>query len=280
MPESLKADSFLKKRVYFKAALYMLVIMPLLVDTHAHICDPIFDPDRVEVLEKAKKAGISAIVAVGEVLADAERNLELATEYPIIRPAAGLYPTCLDLDQASKMHEFIRTNKDRLAAVGEVGLDYWLVKEDSDRERQREIFCGFIDLGKELNLPLNVHSRSAGKHTVKVLLERNATKVQMHAFDGKVSAALPAVDAGFFFSIPPSVVRSEQKRKLVQHLPLFCLLVETDSPVLGPLTGERNEPANVSIAVKAIGELKGLRDEAVLEAIAENTLRLYGDRLV
>jgi TatD DNase family protein len=87
------------------------------------------------------------------------------------------------------------------------------------------------------------------------------------------------VEAGFFFSIPPSVVRSRQKQKLVRHLPLACLLVETDSPVLGPEPKQRNEPANVNISLKAIAELKGLDTMVVIEAVNENTRRLYGNIL-
>jgi TatD DNase family protein len=88
---------------------------------------------------------------------------------------------------------------------------------------------------------------------------------------------MPAAEAGFFFSIPPSVLRSEQKRKLVKKLPLSNLLVETDSPVLGPEALERNEPANALVSVRVIAELKGISDEEVIEAISRNTKRLYGD---
>ena len=162
-------------------------------------------------------------------------------------------------------------------AIGEVGLDFWVVKEEPHRELQKEILKGFISLARELDLPLNIHSRSAGRHAVALLLEYGASRVQMHAFDGKASAALPAVEAGFFFSIPPSVVRSRQKQKLVKNLPLSCLLVETDSPVLGPDPKQRNEPANVTISIKAIAELKGLVEEKVKDAVRENTVRLYGN---
>ncbi len=248
-----------------------------LIDTHTHMCDPAFDPDLSAVLERAKDAGIAAVVAVSESLSDAKKNAELAAGHPLIRPAAGLYPTFLDLALAQEMHQFIRNHIDTLVAIGEVGLDYWVVKEESGRELQREIFRGFVNLGKELNLPLNVHSRSAGRHAVAILLECSATRIQLHAFDGKPEAALPAVEAGFFFSIPPSVVRSRQKQKLVRRLPLSCFLLETDSPVLGPSPQERNEPANALISVKAIAELKGLKEAEVIEAISENTRRLYGD---
>ena len=248
-----------------------------MVDVHAHICDPDFDEDRTDVLARARKAGVAAIVAVGEDIADARKNIKLASMYPMLKAAAGLYPSILDLDQADEMAAFIRLNRSHLVAIGEVGLDYWVVKQDSQKELQREIFKRFVELSKTLDLPLNIHSRSVGRHAVALLLENNATRVQMHAFDGKVGAALPAVEAGYFFSIPPSVIRSRQKQKLVKQLPLACLLVETDSPVLGPVPNMRNEPANLSVSIQAIAQIKDVSEKAVIEAVAENTQRLYGD---
>jgi TatD DNase family protein len=246
-----------------------------IVDTHTHICDSSFDPDRNDVLERAAEAGVAAIIALGENMLDARRNIELADRYPMIRPAAGLYPTILDLNQAEQMQSFIRKKRSRLVAIGEVGLDFWVTKEASQKELQKEILIGFISLSKELNLPLNIHSRSAGRHAVALLLENGATRVQMHAFDGKALAALPAVEAGYFFSVPPSIVRSRQKQKLVKQLPLSCLLVETDSPVLGPEPNKRNEPANITVSINAIAELKNVSMEEVIQAIIENTGRLY-----
>jgi TatD DNase family protein len=251
-------------------------LKPTLVDAHAHICDPAFDKDRAEVLEKAQSAGVTAIIAVGENLADARKNLELADTYSMLKPAAGLYPTYLELNRADEMADWIRENRSRFTAIGEVGLDYWAVRDDSDRVLQRSIFKIFIKLSKELNLPLNIHCRSAGRHAIALLLENNAERVQMHAFDGKSSTALPAVEAGYFFSIPPSVVRSRQKQKLVKRLPLSCLLVESDSPVLGPSPEKRNEPANIWQSVKTIAALKDVSEEAVVTAVSENTERLYG----
>jgi len=257
----------------------LTLLKPRLTDTHAHICDPGFDKDRAEVLERACRAGVDAIIAVGENLADAHKNLELSKTYPMLKPAAGLYPTHLDLNQAHEMADFIRQKHSHLAAIGEVGLDYWVVKEAPDRELQREILKLFIELSKELNLPLNIHSRSAGRHAIALLLENTAARVQMHAYDGKAGAALPAVEAGYFFSIPPSVARSRQKQKLVKQLPLACLLIETDSPVLGPSPNERNEPANISLSIKAIAELKDISEAEVIAAVSDNTEKLYGKLL-
>jgi TatD DNase family protein len=247
-----------------------------LIDTHAHLCSPEFDPDLGEVLSRARTAGVGAVIAVGETLADAARNLALSESHPAIRPAAGLYPTVLDREQADALQGFIRQNRRRLVAIGEVGLDHWAVQEEKERELQAEIFLGFIGLAREVDLPLNVHSRSAGRRAIDLLLKSGAVRVQLHAFDGKASTAMPAVEAGYFFSIPPSVIRSRQKQKLVKQLPLARILVETDSPVLGPQPAVRNEPANLPLALQAIAEIKSLPEQAVAEAVVANTTRLYG----
>jgi TatD DNase family protein len=252
----------------------------MIIDTHAHLCDAAFDRDLSEVLARAREAGVGGVVCVGESLADARRNLALAQQHPGLMPAAGLYPGRLDGREADELIVLIRRERPRLAAVGEVGLDYWIVKTSEHdqgvrRELQRELFLRFVDLAVALDLPLNVHSRSAGREVISALLGRGARRVQMHAFDGKASTALPAVEAGYFFSVPPSVVRSRQKQKLVRHLPLACLLLESDSPVLGPDAGVRNEPANTVLALRAVAQIKEIPERQVAEAVGENTDRLY-----
>ena len=249
---------------------------PLLVDTHAHLCSSDFDIDRGEVLARAEDTGVCAVVSVSENLEDVRKNYELAQRYPIVKPAAGLYPGNIDPVERGRMLELVRSSGSEFLAIGEVGLDFWIAKEDAERELQRTVFREYIAIAGVLDLPLNVHSRSAGRYAVEMLLEGNAKKVQLHAFDGKFSAARPAVEAGYFFSIPPSIVRSPQKQKLVRSLPLSCLLLESDSPVLGPDPQIRNEPANILVAAGAIAEIKQVSVEVILEAVWENTCRLYG----
>lgn len=247
-----------------------------LTDTHVHLCDADFDADRDAVIERAQSAGVDTILAVSETMEDVEKNVLLAAAYPgIVRPCAGVHPECASLEEAQRVVRWIRRHRDEIAAIGEVGLDHWKAREEADRDVQREVLAEFIDLSLELDLPLNVHSRSAGAKTIALLLERGAERVQLHAFDGRASKALPAVEAGYFFSIPPSVVRSPQKQKLVRRLPLDCLLLETDSPVLGPTRDERNEPANATLALAAIAEIKKLSEDDVRRAVRENTQRLY-----
>ncbi len=252
----------------------------MLTDTHTHLGDPVFDDDRAEVLERARAAGVGAVVVVSETLDEVERNLELAENHAELRPTAGLFPTVLDPDQAEAIASLARRERHRLVGVGEVGLDYWKVQEEAEREVQRGIFARFVALAEELDLPLNVHSRSAGRQTIDMLLERGARRVQLHAFDGRAAKAQPAVEAGYYFSVPPSIVRSRQKQKLVRRLPLENLLLETDSPVLGMDPEARNEPANVRVSLRAIAELKELAEEEVEVAMVENTRRLYGDEIV
>lgn len=248
-----------------------------LVDTHVHLCDPVFEPDRAEVLARARQRGVGAVLAVGETLEDARLNLKLGQRHPEVLPAAGLYPANADASKAEEMCGLIRRERAGLAAIGEVGLDFRIAESASEQELQREVFRMFIRLSLELDLPLNVHSRSAGKYAAAMLLEEGAKRVQMHAFDGKAGSAAPAVEAGYFFSVPPSVTRSRQKQKLVKQLPLSCLLLETDAPVLGPSPEERNEPANLTVSLQAVAEIKDVPQEQVREAVVENTARLYGN---
>jgi TatD DNase family protein len=246
-----------------------------LFDAHAHLAAEEFAPDIAAVLARAEAEGVCGIVAVGETMEEAERILALAGRHPLVKPAAGLYPTILDPNAADATIAFARRHADRLVALGEVGLDHWVVKEEAGWKIQEEILAMFVTLSQELDLPLNVHSRSAGRHTITFLRERGARRVLLHAFDGKAAAAMEGVQAGYFFSIPPSVVRSAQKQKLVRQLPLECLLLETDSPVLGPDPTARNEPRNITIACQEVARLKGLPPEEIARITTDNARRLF-----
>ncbi|MEM1250261.1 MAG: TatD family hydrolase [Acidobacteriota bacterium] len=252
----------------------------MLFDTHAHLCSPRFAQDLDAVLHRAQSHGVAAIVAVSETAEDAEATLDLATRHAAVRPAVGLYPTVLDFEQADRLETLLRQRRDEIFAVGEIGLDHWKVKEPDELELQERLFRRFVRLAKELDLPVNVHSRSAGRRTLEVLLEEQAPRVQMHAFDGRAAKARPGVEAGYFFSVPPSIVRSRQKEKLVRQLPTECLLLETDSPVLGAVADQRNEPSEVTVALEAICRLRALKADEAEAVFAENTLRLYGERLM
>lgn len=246
-----------------------------LFDAHAHLYAPAFANDLDAVLERATARGVQAVLCVSETLAEAERVIDLADRHPLIKPCAGLYPTILDRAAAAEMLAFIRSHRYRLVAIGEVGLDYWKVQDAADREVQRDILAQHIALAREFDLPLNVHSRSAGRHAIAWLQEHGARHVLLHAFDGKAATARAGIEAGYYFSIPPAVVRSPQKQKLVRHLPLEHLLLESDAPVLGPKKDVRNEPYNVWLSCQHIAAIKGMPVDEVARATTANARRLF-----
>jgi len=242
--------------------------MMKLIDIHAHIGLNEFDSDRAEVVKRATEKGVIAILDSGETLEENKKVLELSEKFEILKPSFGFSPKMLDMKKAEEVEEFIRENAEKAAAIGEIGLDYWHIKEE--REKQKEIFELFINLAKELDKPLVVHSRSAGKYALEVLEKAGAERVCMHAFDGKAGTALKGVELRYYFSIPPSVIRSEQKQKLVKTVPIENLLLESDSPVLGPEKTGRNEPANIIVSAQEIARIKGIDVEEVAQITTKN----------
>ena len=254
-----------------------------MIDCHTHLSDPCFDSDREVVVKKAMQAGVKRLAVVGQDSAENERVLALTADEPMYLTFLGLHPDRFADDRPWPKPEAVddviqqlETHRERLTGIGEIGLDYRVCADGARREAQRDALQKFAKVGIVLDLALNVHSRSAGHYTIDLLLEAGASRVLMHAFDGRASHALRAAEAGFLFSIPPSILRSEQKQKLVKRLPLKSLVLETDSPVLGPEKGVRNEPANVAISAQAMAEIKQIPLEEVIRTTTENAIRLFG----
>ncbi|XP_004082107.1 putative deoxyribonuclease TATDN3 isoform X2 [Oryzias latipes] len=260
--------------------------MPGYVDCHCHISARDFDEDIEEVIENAKKAGLLAVLAVAEHVGEFDKIIELCQRFPgFIFPALGVHPVqavSAQQQRGASMQDLaaalpvIENYKDQLVAIGEVGLDFTprFVSGESDKDVQRKVLVQQAQLAKRLDLPLNVHSRSAGRPTIQLLKEEGVEKALLHAFDGRPSVAMEGVKAGFFFSIPPSIVRSEQQ-KLVKQLPLENICLETDSPALGPEKQVRNEPRNIRISAEYVSQVKGVSLQKVMEVTTQNALRLF-----
>ena len=248
-----------------------------MIDAHCHIHEEAFDADREAVLARAREVGVVAVITSSLNSHGAIKALELARRHEgFVFACLGLDPTLEDEEEFSAVVELIEEHKDEVVAIGEVGLDFYWVRSEEARRKQEGRFRAFIQLASELDLPLVVHSRSAGKYAVQILLQEGYDKVLMHAFDGRVGWALRgAREGGFYFSIPTSVVRSRQKRKLAKAVPLENLMLETDAPVLGPEPRARNEPANLVLAAREVATIKGLSVEEVAEATFLNALEFF-----
>ena len=248
----------------------------MLIDVHCHLTAPEFEGRSKEIIEKSVEAGVKAIITSGLGYEDGLKALE-TSDYRIVYPSLGMSPYMLE--GYEQVMDLIRMESKRIVAIGEVGLDYWYVKDDEGRDRQKRVFREFIELSKELDLPLVIHSRSAGKYALEILFEMKAERVIMHAFDGAAKYAVRAVEKGYMFSIPPSIARSQQKRNLVKRIPLENLLLESDSPVLSPIAGQINYPWNIIVSAEWIGRIKGTSVEKVIEITGRNAVELLDLRL-
>lgn len=245
----------------------------LYVDTHCHLTSAEFKADRSEVVDTAAKKGVE-MISSAITPQEWQECLNLAGEMPGVHASLGLDPMLYE--EVESALSWIRSNSKDIVAVGEVGLDHYLVRDHAARALQEEAFRKLIGLVQDLRLPLQVHSRSAGKRALQILYDSDAAGVHLHAFDGRASLArVASYEYDYYFSIPTSIVRSQQKRKLAKAINIERLLIETDSPVLSPERGSRNTPANVSIALEETAEILNRDKEELRELVLENTLRLY-----
>jgi len=236
------------------------------------------------VVERAKSAGVEGVVVVAEFVGDQNRVLEIAKKYPNFCFASlGVHPiqegNCsVTEEHFKKVESLIRASANEICGIGEVGLDFsprFLSGGDEDKKRQREVFRRQIQLANELNIPVNVHSRSAGRPVVDWLLEHKANSALLHAYSGNPKSAKPAIQAGYYFSIPPSFSLNSEREGLVKAIPIEQICLETDSPVLGPTRDERNEPANVRVSAEFIARIKGMPVSDVIKITTQNARKLF-----
>jgi TatD DNase family protein len=263
-----------------------------LVDVHSHLNSIEFKDDLDDVLERAKKAGVQAILVSGTNPPTNIQVLEMAKKHPIIKASLGIYPTdALGIapDEAGLLHhkgkidleqqfKFIRDNLENVAAVGEVGMDfYWATKEDTELQ-QANNFRKIIQFCIEINKPIVIHSRKAEEECINILEEEIKNKeiaVIQHCFSGKKSLMTRAIELGHYFSIPPNILRASNFQTLVKKVPMEQILTETDSPWLSPFPGTKNEPANVKETIKKIAEVKNMSVKEISEAIWDNYQRIF-----
>lgn len=263
--------------------------MPL-VDVHAHLSHTLFRNDLNKVIERAKKAGLKAVVCSGINHPTNEESLELAKKYKLIKVSLGLYPIDLlglGLDgvgltrQSGQINleeelKFIKKHKEEIVGIGECGLDFHWDKKF--HEKQKENFWKIIDFAKKLNKPLIVHSRRAEAEVFEMLEASSLEKkrIILHCFEGRKHLLKKAIERGYNFTIPCTIVKLQHFQTLTELAPLSQLFTETDAPWLSPFSGQRNEPAFVAEAVKKIAEIKKLKVEEAAGEIWKNYEKVFG----
>jgi len=255
--------------------------MPEMIDSHAHLYLKEFDPDRQAVIERARAAGIEAIVNVGIDVPTSREALELARGNSGLYATAGLHPTTpvADLDRSlEEIRGIIRSEPSRVVAVGEIGLDYyWKEVEPAD---QKVKLRAQLDLALELGLPVVIHCRDALGDLLGLFEAAPAVPAGVfHCFQGKREEARRALALGFHLSFTGIVTypRSDELRAAAREVPLDRILLETDSPYLPPQgkRGQRNEPSFALLTRDALARLHGIEPADLGRRAAENTRRLF-----
>ncbi len=242
----------------------------MLIDCHAHLDDMQFSKDLDEVIERAEKNHIIYIINNGVNPNSNRKTLELSKKYKIVKPALGFHPT--DSEKFSdnivdKEIEFIKKNKNKIFAIGEVGLDYYWKHNE---KRQKQIFIKFIELSEKTKLPLIIHSRKAEKDVIYLLESSKVKNVILHCFEGNKALIKKADEKNFKLSIPPSAVRSDYFKSVIKNISFQNILTETDSPYLSAIKNERNEPSQVKHTIKLISEIKKITVEETEKIIFMN----------
>lgn len=255
----------------------------MIFESHAHYDDEQFNEDRDQLLESFPAAGIGYVVNVAADLETTEHSLLLAEKYPWIYAAVGVHPSNANvLDEESFQWIKEQTLNPKCVAVGEIGLDYYWDKEAKVQENQRYWFRQQMDLAVSVKKPVIIHSRDAAEDTMKVMEEYQdkITGGVIHCFSNSVEFARRYVDMGYYIGIGGVVTFKNAKvlKQVAADIPLEHIVLETDCPYMSPepYRGRRNSSLNLPYVAKAIGQLKGISPEQVIEVTCENAKRLYG----
>jgi len=247
----------------------------MIQDTHAHL-DLIENKDVQELLTKTKEIELNTIISCSTSFTSNQKNLELAKDYTIIKPAIGLYPlNALELneEELKRAFDFFEKEIKNSIAIGEVGLDFKFSTKFEEQEKQKQIFIKFIELSKKYDKPLIIHSRFAQRQVIELLEKNNAQKVQLHSYTDSQKLMQKAVNLGYYVSCGMNVLYNLEVQKNIISFPIEKLLLETDSPMI--FNNEKATPLNVKTIAQKISELKKIPLNELEEQLNKNFQLLY-----
>jgi TatD DNase family protein len=272
----------------------------MLTDTHCHLDFHKFDEDRPEVIQRALEAGITRMLIPALDFESSVSAIKLAESHSSLYAAVGFHPSDLDTFSENSLDQLkdLETHP-KVVAIGEIGIDYYWVKEEEKRAFQREVLRRQLAFAESVNKPVVVHMREEedawlGQASIDLLdiLTSWHTELQakdhplaekpgvLHSFNGNLDTACKAMALNFYIGVtgPVTYKNAEEKRNIIKQIPLTELLIETDAPFLTPVPhrGKRNEPAFVAYIADKIAEVHITTREQVADITTANAARLFG----
>ena len=247
-------------------------------DSHAHYDDKRFDEDREALLQELPLSGVEYVINSASDMESALTSIELSEKYDYIYAAVGVHPHEVKnmKDSDIEVLRKLSTHK-KVVAIGEIGLDFYY--DLSERDVQRFWFKKQLELSKELDLPVIIHSREASQETFDIIKASGVNKGVIHCYSGSAQMALDYVNMGFYIGIG-GVITFNNARKLIEvaeKVPLDKILIETDCPYLSPVPnrGKRNDSRNLFYVVEKLAEVKKIEPSAVSNVTKDNAKMLF-----
>lgn len=255
----------------------------MIFETHAHYDDEQFNEDRGELLRELPSCGIKKVINVCASMDSLETTIELARQYDYVYAAMGIHPTEMEGDLVwaiDKMRKIASENP-KVIAVGEIGLDYYWEKDPEVQAVQRDWFEAQLELAKELDLPIIIHSRDAAEETMNIMKAHHCEELRgvIHCYSYSPEMAMEWVKMGWYIGIG-GVITFKNAKKLVatlQQIPMERVLLETDCPYMcpEPHRGRRNDSRELKYVVEKIATLRGITPEEVEAITWKNACELF-----
>ena len=252
----------------------------MIFETHAHYDDESFNDDREALIRSLPEKGIGRIINVGASIETTKTTLELAAKYDYIYAAVGVHPEDIERLTPEDMQWLADlTHRDKVVAIGEIGLDYYY--DEPGRDLQKKWFARQLQVAAETQMPVIIHSRDAAKDTLDIMNEhcdwQNGGVI--HCFSYSPEIAKIYLDKGFYLGIGGVVTfkNSKKLKEVVEMMPLSQMVLETDSPYLTPVPhrGKRNDSGYLTHVVDGIAALKSCDREEIIRITTENAHKLY-----
>ena len=255
----------------------------MIVDSHCHLNRldlEAFDGSLDKALDEARANGVEHFLTVAVELSDID-ELKLIAKRPDVSYSVGWHPT--SVYASDKLDWLLQEGAlEKCVALGETGLDYYHVADDSHRNVQKQLFAAHIEASKQLKKPIIVHTRAASNDTIDLIKAEHARDIGgvMHCFTEDWDIAKACLDENFMISISGIVTFKNAKivQEVASKVPLDRLLIETDSPYLAPMPhrGKSNHPAFVKYVAEYIANLRGIPYQTLADATTANFYRLFG----